>query len=51
VSPYAEPMLLILIVLIVAAVVAYRFRLPLLAKLLGQSQSRVQRALDRKKRP
>jgi hypothetical protein len=44
-------MLLILIVLIVAAGVAYRFRLPLLAKLLGQSQSRVQRALDRKKRP
>jgi hypothetical protein len=44
-------MLLILIVLIVAAIAAYRFRLPLLAKLLGQSQSRVQRALDRKKRP
>jgi hypothetical protein len=43
-------MLLILIVLIVAAIAAYRFRLPLLAKLLGQSQSRVQRALDRKKR-
>jgi hypothetical protein len=42
-------MLIILLVLIVAGV-AYRFRLPLLAKLLGQSQSRVQRALDRKKR-
>lgn len=44
-------MLFIVIVLIVAAIAAYRFRLPLLAKLLGQSQSRVQRALDRKKRP
>jgi Sec-independent protein translocase protein TatA len=43
-------MLLILLVLVVAAVVAYRFRLPILAKLLGQSQTRVQRALDRKKR-
>jgi hypothetical protein len=38
------------ILVVVAAVVAYRFRLPLLAKLLGQSQTRVQRALDRKKR-
>jgi hypothetical protein len=43
-------MLLFLILLVVAAVAAYRFRLPILAKLLGQSQTRVQRALDRKKR-
>jgi Sec-independent protein translocase protein TatA len=44
-------MIWFLILVIVAAVVVYRFRLPILAKLLGQSQSRVQRALDRKKRP
>jgi tellurite resistance protein TehA-like permease len=44
-------MIWFLIFLIVAAVVAYRFRLVILSKLLGQSQSRVQRALDRKKRP
>lgn len=43
-------MVWIVIVLVVAAVVAYRYRLQILAKLLGQSQSRVQRALERKRR-
>jgi hypothetical protein len=40
----------ILLAIIVVAVVAYKFRVPLLAKLLGQSQSRVQRSIDRRKR-
>jgi hypothetical protein len=43
-------MIWFLIVLILVAVVAYRFRLQILSKLLGQSQSRVQRALERRKR-
>lgn len=42
-------MLWILLVVIVAAVVAYKFRVPILAKVLGQSESRVQRAIDRRK--
>jgi hypothetical protein len=50
-GPYSGGMLFFLFILVVvAAVVAYKFRLPILAKLLGQSQTRVQRALDRKKR-
>ncbi len=43
-------MLTILIVLGLVAFVAYHYRLQILSKMLGQSQSRVQRALDRKKR-
>lgn len=43
-------MLWILLAVIVAAVVAYKFRVPILAKVLGQSQSRVQQAIDRRKR-
>ncbi len=39
----------ILILLVVIAVVAYKFRVPLLAKVLGQSETRVQRSLDRRK--
>ncbi|MGI8700888.1 MAG: hypothetical protein ACR2JU_06740 [Nocardioidaceae bacterium] len=42
-------MLWILLLVIVAAVVAYKFRVPILAKVLGQSESRVQRAIDRRK--
>ncbi len=41
--------LFILIVIVVAAVVAYKFRVPLLAKILGQSESRVQRSIERRK--
>ncbi|MDX6297176.1 MAG: hypothetical protein QOI51_1033 [Nocardioidaceae bacterium] len=41
---------LILLVIVVLAVGAYLFRVPLLAKLLGQSPSRVQRAIERRKR-
>ncbi len=42
-------MLWILLVVIVVAVVAYKFRVPILAKVLGQSESRVQRAIERRK--
>lgn len=42
-------MLWILIVLVVAGVLAYKFRVPLLAKVLGQPESRIQRQLDRRK--
>lgn len=40
----------ILLVIIVVAIAAYVFRVPLLAKLLGQSESRVKGALGRRKR-
>lgn len=40
----------ILLLVIVAAVVAYKFRVPILAKVLGQSESRVQQAIERRKR-
>jgi hypothetical protein len=40
----------ILVALVVVGVVAYRMRVPLLAKILGQSESRVDRQLDRRKR-
>lgn len=42
-------MLWILLVLVIAGVLAYRFRVPLLAKMLGQPQSRIQRQIDRRK--
>ncbi len=42
--------LFILLAIIVVAVVAYKFRVPLMAKLLGQSESRVQRSIERRKR-
>jgi len=41
---------LIIIALIVAAVVAYKMRVPLMAKVLGQSEGRVDRQLNRRKR-
>jgi hypothetical protein len=41
---------LILIVLIVAAVAAYKFRVPLIAKITGQPQSRIERRLNGPKR-
>jgi hypothetical protein len=44
-------MIWFLLIIIAVGVVAYRFRLTILSKLLGQSQSRVQRALERRKRP
>ena len=37
------------VLVVVAAVLAYRFRGPLLAKILGQPQSRIDRQLNRRK--
>jgi hypothetical protein len=39
----------ILLVLIVGAIAAYKFRVPLIAKLTGQPQHRIQRAIERRK--
>lgn len=45
---YAAAMwFLILLVVVVVAYVAYRFRVPLLAKVLGQPRSRIERRLNR----
>ena len=41
---------LIFLIVIVGAVVAYRYRVPLIAKITGQSQSRIRRALEQRKR-
>ena len=41
--------LLIILAIVVAAIVVWRRRVPLLAKLLGQSESRIDRQLNRKK--
>jgi hypothetical protein len=41
---------LIIVVLVVAAVVAYRNRAALLARILGQPQSRIERRLNGPKR-
>ena len=40
---------LIILAIVVAGVVVWRRRVPLLAKLLGQSESRVSRQLNRKR--
>lgn len=41
---------LIFVALVVLAVVAWKMRVPLLAKVLGQSEARVQRQLNSRKR-
>ena len=41
---------LILLLLVVGGVVAYRYRVPLIAKITGQKESRIRRALDQHKR-
>jgi hypothetical protein len=43
-------MLWIVLVIIAVAVVAYIFRVPLLAKLLGQPESRIRGRIERRKR-
>jgi hypothetical protein len=40
---------IILLVVVVAGFVLWKMRVPLLAKLLGQSESRVNRQLNRRK--
>lgn len=39
-----------ILLFIVAAVVLYKFRVPILAKVLGQPESRVERRLEQRKR-
>ena len=39
----------IILLVVVLGVLAYRFRVPLLAKVLGQSETRVKRQLNRRK--
>lgn len=43
-------MVWILLVLVVVGFVAYKFRVPLLAKVLGQPESRIERRLEQRKR-
>ncbi len=40
---------LIIVALVAAAVVVWRMRVPLLAKILGQPQSRIQRQIERRR--
>ncbi len=37
------------VLIVIALVVAYRFRVQLLARVLGQPESRIQRQLERRK--
>jgi hypothetical protein len=41
---------LILLVLIVSGILAYRYRVPLIARITGQKESRIRRALEQRKR-
>jgi hypothetical protein len=41
---------LILLVIVVVGVVAWKMRVPLMARILGQSESRVDRQLNRRRR-
>lgn len=41
--------LFILLILIVSGVLAYRYRVPLIAKITGQKESRIRRALEQRK--
>ena len=42
--------LFIILVLIVAGILAYRYRVPLIAKITGQKESRIRNALEQRKR-
>lgn len=42
--------LLVLLLLVVGGVVAYRYRVPLIARITGQRESRIRHALERRKR-
>ena len=42
-------MIWIILLVVVLGVLAYRFRVPLLAKILGQDEARVRRQLGRRK--
>ena len=42
---------LIIVALVVAGIVIWRMRVPLLAKVLGQPESRIDRQLNRRREP
>ena len=42
--------LLVLVILVVIGVVAYRYRVPLIARVTGQKESRIRRDLEQRKR-
>jgi hypothetical protein len=49
-APYSCPMtFLIIVALVVVGFLAWKFRVQLMAKVLGQSESRVRRQLNRRK--
>jgi len=39
-----------ILLIVIAAVVLYKFRVPILAKVLGQSEGRIERRLNSRKR-
>ena len=41
---------IIFLLLVVGGVLAYRYRVPLIAKITGQKESRIRRALEQRKR-
>lgn len=43
--------LLIIVAVVVAGIVAWRMRVPLVAKVLGQPQTRIDRQLNRRRNP
>ena len=43
--------LLIIVTLVIVGIVAWRMRVPLVAKVLGQPQSRIDRQLNRRRDP
>ncbi len=48
-TAYARLMLFLVLAVIVLAVLAFVFRVPLLARILGQSESRVDRRINRRR--
>jgi hypothetical protein len=42
-------MIWVILLIVVAAVLAYRYRVPLLAKLTGQQRGRIDRQINRRK--
>jgi hypothetical protein len=42
--------LIVILLLIVGGVLAYRYRVPLIAKITGQKESRIRNALEERKR-
>ena len=43
-------MLFVLLIIVAAAVLAWKFRVPLLARVLGQPESRIERRLEQRRR-